>query len=226
MDSLRQRLRTLSSDLNDPRGDSWGIPDLLEYLTAGACLAMSLNPKRFATTITVPLVPGAQQKVDCGVLVGVVGVNTAAGLVEVSQRPVDSTAAAAFGRVAPIKADYFPTSIRLSDTDRESFFVNPPAPVGVSMTVSVSCAVAAIFTMAALDKPMTQIQCAQYEIVREWAMYRALASEIPAAAASGGPGAAAGHKQTFFQLVGAVLNSEESHGDTTMPQPRSNNRAS
>lgn len=210
MPTLRSKLQTLAFDLNDK--DSIGTPlsILLEYMNAGLCLAASLNPKRFASPVDVHLVPGAQQPTGCSFLTGIVGVVTPQGVVAVSKRAVDSTAAAAFGRVQIAADKYFPTSIQASDDDRESFYVDPPAPIGVATTVRIMCASPVTFIEADADKEMSVRQCAQYEIAREWAMFRALSGERESAR---GAESSSLHRQTFFTLVGAVLNSEATMGD-------------
>lgn len=215
MPTLSSKLLSLSVDLNDADGDGWSKETLLEYLNSGLCLAASLNPKRFASPVDVQLVPGAQQPTGCSFLTGIVGVVTAAGVRSVSKRAVDSSAAAAFGQVNIAPDKYYPTSIQPSDDDRESFYVDPPAPVGINMVVRIQCATPETYTLVDLDKEMNVRQCAQYEIAREWAMFRALSSERES---TRGSEIAALHRTTFFTLVGAVLNSEATGGDPATAQ--------
>lgn len=217
MPSLSSKLQTLSLDLNDSDGTGWPHEVLLEYLNAGLCLAASLNPKRFATSIDVALVPGAQQSTGCSFLTGIVGVVTAAGVKRTSNRPVDSSAAAAYAQTNISPEKYHPTSIQPSEDDRESFYVDPPAPVGVNMKVRIQCASPETYTLADKDEEMSVRQCAQYEIAREWAMYRALSSEHESVR---GAEIANAHRATFFLLVGAVLNSEATGGDPAPVQPQ------
>ena len=217
MPTLRSKLQTLAFDLNDKDSVGTPLPILLEYLNAGLCLAASLNPKRFASPVDVPLVPGAQQPTGCSFLTGIVGVLTPLGVVPVSKRAVDSAAAAAFGRVQIAADKYFPTSVQPSDDDRESFYVDPPAPVGVKTIVRIMCASPVTFIEADADNEMTVRQCAQYEIAREWAMFRALSGERESAR---GAESSTVHRQTFFTLVGAVLNSEATMGDAMQGAPK------
>lgn len=220
MHTLRSKLQTLAFDLGDKDSVGTPLPVLLEYLNAGLCLAASLNPKRFASPVDVTIVPGTQQPTGCSFLTGIVGVVTPQGVVPVSKRAVDSAASAAFGRVQIAPDKYFPTSIQASDDDRESFYVDPPAPVGVKLVVRIMCATPVTFTQADADKEMSVRQCAQYEIAREWAMFRALSGERESAR---GAESSNLHRQTFFTLVGAVLNSEATMGDA-MQSPQSKPR--
>ena len=222
MPSLSSKLQTLSLDLNDSDNDAWSWELLIEYLNAGLCLAASLNPKRFATPIDVSLVPGAQQPTGCSFLTGIVGIVTPAGVKQVSRRPVDSSAAAAYAQTSISPAKYYPTSIQPSEDDRESFYVDPPAPVGVSMKVRIQCASPVTYTLADVNREMSLRQCAQYEIAREWAMYRALSSERESAR---GSEIALAHRATFFLLVGAVLNSEATGGEPAPTQPQRKTQA-
>lgn len=217
MPTLRFKLQTLAFDLNDQEHVGTPVSILLEYLNAGLCLAASLNPKRFASPIDVHLVPGSQQPTGCSFLTGIVGVVTATGVVPISKRAVDSAAAAAFGRVQIAPDKYFPTSIQASDDDRESFYVDPPAPAGAKITVRIMCATPVTFTEADADKEMSVRQCAQYEIAREWAMFRALSGERESAR---GEASSNMHRQTFFTLVGAVMNSEATMGDAMQGGPK------
>jgi len=218
MPTLRSQLQTLASDLNDSDGKSWSETDYIEYLNAGICLAASLNPKRFARPVDVKLQPGAQQPTGCDFLTAIVGVVSSTGAVtQISKRAVDSAAAAAFSRVPVPATGYFPSSAQISTDDRESFYVDPPVPDGANITVRVQCASPISFRLSDADKAMDTWACSQYEIAREWAMYRALSSERESV---NGANSANAHRQTFFTLINVVLASETTQGDPMQSTPK------
>lgn len=164
MDTVAQFVTHVSTQMNDQRPGRaftrWGRGLLLQYLNLGLAEIGTYRPEAFAADEKIQLVPGAVQTIDARkTLVSLSSNNDGTPIIK-----GDTTMAAAFNayavcppqyRMVNGEAQYIVRTYSIDDKNGHKFYVDPPVPQGMTITVNGTVTGSIPdYTLADWDKPI------------------------------------------------------------------------
>lgn len=164
MDTIGKLITHLSGQMNDQQENRpftrWLREDWMDYMNRGLTEIGAYRPDAFASTTNIQLVPGRVQRAPAGITVDSIGpVND--GITPVKGDSEAYTAFMAYAKCADKlvvkngQIQYTLKGIVHDDTDPQIFYVSPPVPAGVKVTVEAKTAgKPPQYTLADWNKPV------------------------------------------------------------------------